>query len=75
MSDLIITDTVNVHELEESGDSITFVPPEGVVPEIMLTTRVVKETDTVMVTGESYVSGDKVTYFLTSDTEVDLWMV
>lgn len=74
-NDITVYDTVNVHELEESGDNIAFLPPGSVVQELMLTSRVVKETDTVMVQGESYISGDKVTYFLNSDMEVDLWTI
>lgn len=33
----------------------------------------IDETDTVMVRGYSYLTGDTVTYFLPFDTEVELW--
>lgn len=36
---------------------------------------VLKEGDTVMVRGDSYITGDRVTYLLPWDREVGLWMV
>lgn len=37
--------------------------------------KVVDETDTIMVSGYSHITGDSVTYMINIDTEVGLWSV
>jgi hypothetical protein len=72
-NDFTVYDTVRADQLEESGDSIAFLPVGGAVQEVMLTTKVIDSGDSILVTGDSYVSGDRETYILTADHEVDLW--
>lgn len=70
--DLTVYDTVTAAQVEAS-DSIAFIPVDGVVQEIMMVSRVVDEGDSILITGESYVSGDSATYILKPEHEVDLW--
>jgi hypothetical protein len=74
-NDFTVYDTVRASELEPSGDSIAFTPVGGKVQEVMLTTKVVDSGDSILVTGDSYMSGGSETYILNADHEVDLWTV
>ncbi len=69
-SDLTIIDTVSADSLEE-GDQITF--RDRAYVEIMTVRAVVDEGDSILITGDSWQSGDKVTYILDPDRTVDLW--
>lgn len=61
-------DTVDITSVE-AGDQIFFNQDYIEVKEVL------DETDTIMVTGYSHVSGDNVVYFIKSDERVDLWAV
>lgn len=69
-SDLTIIDTVSADSLEE-GDQITF--RDRAYVEIMTVRAVVDEGDSILITGDSWQSGDKATYILDPDRMVDLW--
>ena len=70
--DFTVYDTVRADQVEE-GDNIAFLPIDGEVQEVMAVTRKVDSGDSILLTGDSYQSGDRVTYILAFDHEVDLW--
>jgi hypothetical protein len=72
-NDLTVVDTVAASTLEEN-DNITFLNQEG-GQEIMTLTKVIDSGDSILVTGDSYVTGDRETYIFPTDREVDLWIV
>lgn len=61
-----VYDYVPAHTVEE-GDFVM------VGSDPIEVTRVVDETDTIMVEGDSHLTGDKVVYMLAADMEVGLW--
>lgn len=71
-NDLTITDTVAAHTLGKP-DQITFMDRK--YQEIMTVTEVIDSGDSILVKGDSWVSGDRVTYIFEPDKEVDLWTV
>lgn len=73
-NDITVQDTVRADQVEE-GDNIAFLPVGGEVQELMYVTKKVDSGDSILLTGESYQSGDRVTYILPFDHQVDLWTV
>jgi hypothetical protein len=71
-SDLTVIDTVTADTLVPN-DQITFMDRK--YQEIMLVLTVVDDGGAILITGESYQSGDRVTYILDPFREVDLWTV
>jgi hypothetical protein len=69
---MTIVDTVAAHTLEKP-DQITFM--DRGYQEIMTVVSVIDSGDSIMVKGDSWVSGDSVTYIFHPDKEVDLWRV
>lgn len=73
-NDFTVYDTVTPDQLEV-GDNVAFMPPGNVVQEVMTLVHIVDEGDSILITGDSYQSGDRETYILTADHQVDLWTV
>ncbi len=73
--DYNIYDTVTADQDLTPGDNVAFTPKGSAVRDYVTLTNVVDEGDSILVTGDSYVSGDRVTYILTPDHEVHLWTV
>jgi hypothetical protein len=65
---MIITDTITAWQLDEDEEVQVLYQNDPVEVD-----HIVKETDTVLIRGYSNLTGERVTYFIPYDTEVDLW--
>lgn len=70
--DFTVYDTIRADQIEET-DNIAFLPVGGEVQEVMQVSHKVDSGESILITGESYQSGDTATYILAFDHQVDLW--